>query len=435
MNNIVVAGAGPVGLMLAGELKLAGANPVILERRSEPSELPRANGLGGRVVDLLEYRGLLERLGDPFPVPSWRFGPVPVTLDRPFRVLLIQQPELERRLTAWVTELGVEIRRGHEVTGFTQDASGVTVHGTEEMRADYLVGCDGGRSTVRELAGIGFPGDTGSELLRMGHFKVEDAPPTSDWVRTPRGAVIVTSLQPGVAIIGVREEASVDMDMPLTVAELKDAYLRVSGSPLECGEPIWLSRTVSQARLAERYREGRVFLAGDAAHLFPAGGSALNVGLLDAVNLAWKLAGERFLDTYHDERHPVGVRTLAQTRLQELLNGVVDGDVRALATSLLQYGEPSGELSELLYSADSAFGRFHPVSPASGRSGRAVLVTSDPSLAGPYDVDVVEAPGDAVLVRPDGIVAWEGPAAEAGAALERWCVRTASASGRTARPC
>lgn len=405
--------------MLAGEIKLAGAHPVVLERRPEPTELPKANGLGGRIVDLLDYRGLLERMGESFPVPSWRFGPVTVPLSRPMRVLLIQQPKLERLLTERALELGVEIRRGQAVTGLSQDDDGVTIEvgGGDPVRARYLVGCDGGHSLVRELAGIGFPGTTEKEVLRMGHFAVDQAPAESDWVRTPYGSAIVTSLQPGVAIIGVREETSVDMGTPLTVPELQEAYLRVTGEELQCGEPIWLSRTVQQARLATTYRAGRVFLAGDAAHLFPAGGSALNVGMLDAADLGWKLAAQvrgqappGLLDTYHAERHQVGARTLAQTRAQAFLHQCTDDDVRDLMGELLGSAEPARTVSELLYGAD---GTFLPASPASGRSGRAVLLANSPTAvaaAQPYPVDVIEGEGDAVLVRPDGIVGWSGAA-------------------------
>lgn len=423
--------------MLACELRLAGAHPVVLERRSAPSELPKANGLGGRIVRLLEYRGLLERFakesGYCGPVPSWQFGPIKLDftgLDDPMQVMLIQQPKLEALLAERAAELGVEIRRGCEVTGLSQDEDGVRVEtGGEVLHARYLVGCDGGRSLVREQVGIAFPGTTESEVLRMGHFRVSEAPAQSDWVRTARGAAIVTSLQAGVAVIGVREETSVDLDTPLTLDELGAAYLRVTGEELVCGEPIWLSRTVSQARLASRYRSGRVFLAGDAAHLFPAGGSALNVGLLDTVNLGWKLAAavrgqapSWLLDSYHDERHPVGARTLMQTRVQAVLNAATDEDgvaVRDLMGQLLTLQEPVRHVADLLNSAEDS--RFLPMVAASGRAGRAVLVgpTAPDEVAPCVDV-VTTARDDSVLIRPDGHVAWEGSPSDVGEALEHW---------------
>ncbi|GAB3910502.1 hypothetical protein GCM10029964_114480 [Kibdelosporangium lantanae] len=286
MSEVVVVGAGPVGLMLASELALGGLRPVVLEKRAEPGDLPRANGIMGVATRLLDYRGLLPRLTatSPFhgPMPTFPFGSVPLRFaelpDNPVTGVMIQQPRLEAALADRAVELGVEIRRGHEVVDLRPDPCTVDVMGPDgpyALHPEYVVGCDGGRSRVRELTGIGFPGDTDEEVLRLGHFTADaglfDTPTglRPGWNRTPHGRILVTSLRPGVHIVGVRD--GVRATEPMSLAELRAAVHRVLGRDIDLGEPIWLSRTVSQARIAEKYRAGRVFLAGDAAHLFPAG--------------------------------------------------------------------------------------------------------------------------------------------------------------------
>ncbi|GII63947.1 FAD-dependent oxidoreductase [Sphaerisporangium krabiense] len=498
MAEVVIVGAGPVGLMLACELRLAGVRALVLERRAEIGDAPKANGLGGQIVRVLDHRGLLERFaaesGYAGPVPGFPFGSVPLRLatltDTALHVLLLPQPRLERLLDARARELGAEIRRGHEVVALRQDATGVTLEvlapdGTRHtVPARYAVGCDGGHSTVRELAGVAFPGTTDTEVLRIGHFTGNvttgffDTPGAGPlrpgWNRTPRGRVLVTSLQPGVDIVGVREAAGPPRARgALTLEEFRASVRRVLGGespPL--GEPIWLSETVSQARLAERYRAGRVFLAGDAAHLFPAGGAALNVGMTDAVNLGWKLAAvlrgapESLLDSYHSERHPVGERTLLQTRAQAALEhaeGENGAALRELLAELFAYEAPLRHLAGVLEGSDVRYdmpgsvpdhpllGRFVPdfalTTPGEGPAGvaalmrpaRAVLVdlTGEAGLreaAGPWEdrVTVVaarapEPPARALLVRPDGHVAFahSGPVDEAArsglrAALAHW---------------
>ncbi|MEU1722006.1 FAD-dependent monooxygenase [Nonomuraea sp. NPDC005692] len=480
MDDVMIVGAGPVGLMLAGELALAGLRPVVLDKRPEPSELPKANGLAGQIVELLGHRGLLgllaEGSGFAGPAPGFPFGQVPLRFaghdDMPLRLLLIQQPRLERLLAERAARLGAEIRRGHEVLGLAQDEEGVTLElSTGRARARYVVGCDGGHSTVRALAGIGFPGTTDDEVLRLGHFardgqgpfeapRVEGLEP--GWNRTPAGRLLLTSLRPGVLIAGVRERGTLPGG-PVTPDDFHAAVRRVIGRDLPLGEPIWLSGTVAQARLAERYRAGRVFLAGDAAHLFPAGGSALNVGLTEAANLAWKLAAvllgrvpAGLLDTYEEERRPVAARALAQTRAQAALERAPgeDGDaLRALLGELFAHEQPLRRLAALLHGSDTRYpparglehphplaGRFLPdleLSTAAGeqrvagllRAGRPVLLDlrdrpdpappgdpgdgPDPALPEGGWIDVVRArcaepPADVLLVRPDGYVAWAG---------------------------
>ncbi|WNV86463.1 FAD-dependent monooxygenase [Umezawaea sp. Da 62-37] len=478
-EDVVVVGAGPTGLMLACELSLAGVRPVVLERRPEPSDLPRANGLVGQVVEVLDRRGLLERFraGSPFAgaMPGFPFGSVPLrfaALDpNPVTSVLIQQPRIERLLTDRAVELGVEIRRGQEVRGLAQDDDGVTLDvagpgGGHRVRARYAVGCDGGRGPVRGFAGIGFPGTTDREVLRMGHFTSADTTVEvpghgllrPGWNRLPLGRVLVTSLRPGIWIVGVREDGDSADTGPLPLEELRRSLRRVLGVDLPLGEPIWLSRTVGQARLAETYRAGRVLLAGDAAHLFPAGGSALNVGLLDAVNLGWKLAADvlgtasaGLLDSYQAERRPVGERALLQTRAQAALDRAPgeDGDaLRALLTEVFALPQPLRHLAELTQGSDVRYdlpgdphpllGRFLPdfrLTTAAGptrlaellRAGGHVLLDFTGGCADvAHDgVDVVragsdEAPADALLVRPDGHVAWVAGGTGPREALDRW---------------
>jgi 2-polyprenyl-6-methoxyphenol hydroxylase-like FAD-dependent oxidoreductase len=375
------------------------------------------------------------------PFPGFPFGPVPLNfagLDTPMRGLMLQQPRMEALLAARATELGAELRRGHELVDLD------TVRGPEgsyRLTAQYVVGCDGAHSRVRELAGIGFPGTTDNELMRLGHFRADLSLFTTmagverGWNRRPGGRVLVTSLTPGVVIAGVREVAPEPPGEP-TLEEFRDAVRRVLGTDLPLGEPLWLSRTVSSARLAERYRAGRVLLAGDAAHLFPAGGSSLNVGLLDAVNLGWKLAAvvrgdapAALLDSYHAERHPVAARTLTQTRVQALLDRLTgeDGDaLRTLFGELAALPPATRHLAGLLRDADEL--PYVPDLPLTvgGRATRVaeIMRAARPVLfdfadradlreaAGP-GVKIVtaacpDAPADALFVRPDGVVSWSG---------------------------
>jgi 2-polyprenyl-6-methoxyphenol hydroxylase-like FAD-dependent oxidoreductase len=443
--DVAVIGAGPVGLMLAAELRLGGAEVVVLDRRAVPDERPRANGLGGRIVEQLDHRGLLDRFraeaGFAGPLPGFPFGPVPLdfsVLDTPMRGLMLQQPRMEALLAARATELGAELRRGHELVDLD------TVRGPDgpyRLEARYVAGCDGAHSRVRELAGIGFPGTTDDELMRLGHFRADvglfaTVPGlVRGWNRRPGGRVLVTSLTPGVVIAGVREVAPEPAGEP-TLGEFRDAVRRVLGTDLPLEEPLWLSRTVSSARLAERYRAGRVLLAGDAAHVFPAGGSSLNVGLLDAVNLGWKLAAvvrgaapESLLDSYHAERHPVAARTLTHTRVQALLDRLTgeDGDaLRTLFGELAALPQATRHLTGLLRDADelpyvpdlplTVAGRATRVAEVM-RAARPVLFDfadrADLREAAGADVKIVtaecpDAPAEALFVRPDGVVAFSG---------------------------
>ncbi|WP_440069595.1 FAD-dependent monooxygenase [Streptosporangium sp. OZ121] len=427
--DVIVAGGGPVGLMLACELRLSGAHPVVLERLPEPGDVPKANGLVGQIVPMLDYRGLLERFaaGAPFagPTPFFQFGAIPLDLRRlgvsPLHLLPIQQPRLERLLGERARELGVEIRRGHELTALEQDGDGVTarVHGPGggyRLRGHYLVGCDGAHSLVREQAGIPFPGTTGHEVARFGDVVLPTSvvvPGTGElevpgagrvrpgFTRTATGVFVHASFRPGVHRIAVIEWADPPPGLtvqggnggdggngqggdgggdgqgggsgrggPISLDELRQGVRRVLGTDLPVDRPVWLSKVGANSRHAERYRSGRVLLAGDAAHAIAAfGGPSLNVGLLDAVNLGWKLAARvrgwappGLLDTYHDERHPVAARVLMHTQAQSALMAPGGGvtALRELFGMMLEHEEPLRRLGRMLQGSDVRY----PVDPA-----------------------------------------------------------------------
>ncbi|WP_205519097.1 FAD-dependent monooxygenase [Streptomyces olivoreticuli] len=364
--DVIIVGAGPAGLMLAGELRLAGVRPLVLERHPQPRDTPKASGIGGRILDLLRYRGILDRFeaasSDPNIAPRFPFGSLHLDLTRladpPMRAMPISQAEIERLLGERARELGADIRRGHEVVGVGQDDATVTaeVHGPDgpcRVTARYLVGCDGARSRVRDLAGIPFPGTTYPEVNRLAVVTVPDSLTVHDngdiavpglgtihagFTRTDRG-VFAFAVTDGVLSLMTTEDESAeyDDDEPMALAELGASIRRVLGGDIPLGEPIRLSRFTFKDRQADRYRDGRILLAGDAAHLFPATGTALNVGMLDTVNLAWKLGADihgwaptDLLDTYHDERQFAGARALLQTRAQAALRRGHDAADEAL---------------------------------------------------------------------------------------------------------
>ncbi|WP_159927549.1 MULTISPECIES: FAD-dependent monooxygenase [Nocardia] len=365
-TDVIIVGAGPTGLMLAGELCLAGVRPLVLERHPQPRDTPKASGLGGRILHLLRYRGLLDRFeaasSDPHLAPRFPFGNIYLDFthlaDPPMRALPIPQLEIERLLEERARELGAEIRRGHEVVGVRQDDATVTADvrgpdGTHQVTARYLVGCDGGRSRIRDMAGIEFPGVTYPEVNRLAQVAVHDSVTVLDngdidvpglgtihagFTRTDRG-VFAFAVSSGVLFLQTTEDESTeyDDDEPLTPTELGDSIRRVLGADLPLGEPTRLTRYTFKDRQAQRYRDGRILLAGDAAHLFPATGTALNVGMLDTVNLAWKLGADihgwapaGLLDTYHDERYFAGARARLQTRAQVALRRGHDPAAEAL---------------------------------------------------------------------------------------------------------
>ena len=519
--DVVIVGAGPVGLMLAIELRLAGLNPVVLDRLERISELPKGNGLVGQVVQVLGYRGLLEPLRAESTysgrVPAFSFGPLQLNFSgpaqSPLHVLAIPQRRLEHVLAGRLDELGGAVRRGHEMTSFDQDRDAVTATvtgpgGRYQVRAAYLAGCDGAHSQVRKLARISFPGYTWPEVSRIGRVTLPEAVTVpgsgetelpglgrirlAQQQRMPTGMysiALLTSLDAtaaeGAYIVWTREDAGSgtgisaapaepgDREPPMTLAELQASFRRVTGTDVSMTEPTWLTRTVANSRQADRYVDGRVMLAGDAAHLFGLGGS-LNAGLLDAVNLGWKLAAQiqdrapaGLLTSYHAERHAAGRRALLQARAQRALTarGEAADALLEVLGELLTLPGVAHYLGELVEGSDVRYempgsaasrhqltGRLAPdlrlTAPDGSssrvaelmRQARPVLLdfTPDGRVAATTAGDGERVPAlvvrpegekaaaDALLIRPDGIVAWASgpgagdPAAGLAGALDAW---------------
>ena len=379
--QVVVVGAGPVGLMLAGELGLGGAQVVVLEKLEVPTTESRASTVHARTMEILDQRGLIRRLspaGQDLPPQELKghfgglpldFGAQPTRFPGQWKVL---QATVEKVLGEWARGLGAEIRRGHEVRALTvhDDHVGLEVHrggGPDRaaplrIRADYVVGCDGEESTVRWLAGFDFPGtDATRELIRADVLGVDV--PDRRFERTPRGLAIAATRN-GVTRVMVHEfgREAVARDTDPGFAEMAEVWGRVTGEDISAGTPTWVNAFGNVNRQAARYRDGRVLLAGDAAHRqMPVGGQALNLGLQDAANLGWRLAAvasgrapDRLLDDYAEERRAVGRRVLGNIAAQSLLllGGPEVEAIRSILRELLAYPAVRERLASMISGLD-----------------------------------------------------------------------------------
>lgn len=480
MGKVVIAGGGPTGLMLAGELALAGVEVAVVERRkSQNVDGVRALGLHSRTIEVLDQRGIAERfVSEGQPHKMVFFHSALDISDCPTRhnyTLALGQNHTERILADWVSELPVTMYRGREVTGFAQDEGGVDVEISDGsgLRADYLVGCDGGRSVVRKTAGIEFPGwDPTVSWLIVEADKTEE--PAWGFRENAAGTHGIGKLEDGRRMRAVLTERRVKTASEPALDEVKEALTAIYGTDFGIHNATWLSRFTDMARQAARYRDRRVLLAGDAAHVHaPVGGQGLNLGMQDAVNLGWKLAqvmkGEApdsLLHTYHEERHPVGARvlrtTMAQTALRrpdqhtkalgehvaQMLS--VDGARRQFAAQMAgldiryDFGDghpllgrrmPDLEVNTAHGVTTRVFSFLHKARPVVLDLGAVNGFNTDPwrgrvqfvkaEYQGAWELPAigkVSAP-KAVLVRPDGHVAWVGEQSTDGLdeALTKWC--------------
>ncbi len=463
-------------MMLAAELTLAGIDVAIVERRaSEDLESSRSGGLHSRTIEVLDQRGVADRfLAEGQATQVQAFAGIPLDIsDFPTRHnygLALWQRHFERILASWIGELGVPILRQREVTGFAQDVAGVDVDLSDgrSLQADYLVGCDGGRSVIRKAAGIDFPGWDPTTSWLIAEVETEEEPEIG--LRVGGG---IGRVEDGGSVLRVvlTEESLGNTSEP-TLQDVSRALVAVDGTDYGVHSPTWISRFNDTTRQAASYRRGRVLLAGDAAHLHsPQGGQGLNIGVQDAVNLGWKLAQvvngtspDDLLDTYHAERHPVGARVLHNTMAQVALRRTDERTdaLRDTMTELLTMDEPrkrfAGMISGLdihyelgeghpllgrrmpdldLVTADGplrVFTLLHDAKPVllnlgepggfdvTPRADRVQLI--DAEYVGPWELPVLGAviAPRAVLIRPDGHVAWVGggPDAELGEILTMW---------------
>jgi rifampicin monooxygenase len=469
MIDVIIAGGGPTGVMLAAELRLHGVHVVVLDKEAEPTKVVRSLGLHARSIEVMDQRGLLERflaVGQQYPMGGSFAGiikPAPDRLDtaHPY-VLGIPQTTTDRLLTEHATELGAEIRRGSELAGLSQDDDGVTVEladGTQ-LRSRYLVGCDGGRSTVRKLLGIGFPGEPSTRETLLGEMQVgvpvETLNSVIEEVRKTHKGFGAMPLGDGVyRVVVPADGVAEDRTVPPTLDEVKQQLQVYAGTDFGVHSPRWLSRFGDATRLADSYRTGRVLLAGDAAHVHPPlGGQGLNLGVQDAFNLGWKLAAEingwapeGLLDSYQTERRPVAADVLDLTRAQAELLSVEPGPqaLRRIMTELMDFDDVTRYLAEKIAAIGIRYDfgeghellgrRLRDVELKRGRlyeqmhAGRGLLLdqTGRLSVAGLADrVDhVIDVSEDldvpAALLRPDGHIAWVGEnQADLGTHLRRW---------------
>ena len=478
-HAVVIAGGGPTGLMLAAELALAGVDVVIVERRtSQDLDGKRAGGLHSRTIEVLDQRGIAERFlseGQTHPFVGYAGTFLDIS-DFPTRhnyVLALWQNRIEPILADWVDELGVPIHRRREVVGFTQDDTGIDVELSNDtsLRAQYLIGCDGGRSVVRKTAGIHFPGWDSTSSYLIAEVEMKEEPEIG--MRPEGGGIGPINREDGGNPYGVvLLEKEIEHTGEPTLQYLSEALVAAYGTDYGVHKPTWISRFTDMTRQAATYRMGLVMLAGDAAHIHgPQGGQGLNTGVQDAVNLGWKLAQvvnktspESLLNTYHAERHPVGARVLQNTMAQVAL-ARTDERSQALRETMLEQlsmDEPRKRIAGMISGLDIHYdlGEGHPLlgrrmpdldlHTADGptrvftllHDARPVLLALGESVGfdigpwvdrvrlvgarydGPWELPIlgeVDAP-DAVLIRPDGHVAWAGDLTdpELPRALETW---------------
>jgi 3-(3-hydroxy-phenyl)propionate hydroxylase len=488
-HAVVIAGGGPTGLMMAGELTLAGVDVAVVERRvSQELAGSRAGGLHSRTIEVLDQRGIADRFISEGQVAQVA-GFAGVRLDisafptrHPYGLGLWQN-HIERILAGWVDELRVPIYRGREVTGFAQDDSGVDVAlaDGESLRAEYLVGCDGGRSVVRKAAGIEFPGwdPTVSSLIAEVELAEEpewgvrhDARGIHGLGRVEyeiRDGELVYADSGPVRVMVTEEHVGATTEP--TLRDLSEGLIAVYGTDYGVHSPTWISRFTDMTRQAAAYRAGRVLLAGDAAHVHsPDGGQGLNIGVQDAVNLAWKLAQvvkrtspDSLLDSYHAERHPIAARVLRTTMASVALrrqDARTDALRETIAEELLSIDEPRDRFAAMMSGLDvhydlgeghpllgrrmpdldlvtadgplRVFSLLHDARPVLINLGDGLDITPwadrvqlvDAEYDGPWELPAlgaVTAP-TAVLIRPDGYVAWVGDGTEQGLAdaLTTW---------------
>ena len=477
-HAVVVAGGGPTGLMVAGELALAGVDVAIVERRASQDLVgSRAGGLHSRTIEMLDQRGIADRFlsqGQVGQIAGFAWVPLDIS-DFPTRHnygLALWQAHIERILAGWVGELGVPISRGREVTGFTQDDTGVDIAlvDSESLRAEFLVGCDGGRSLIRKAAGIEFAGWDPSTSHLIAEVEVDQEP---EWGmrHDEKGIHGFSRLEDGPVRVMVTEQHLGHTSEP-TLRDLSEALIAIYGTDYGVHSPTSISRFTDMTRQATAYRDRRVLLAGDAAHVhYPTGGQGLQTGVQDAVNLGWKLAQvvkgvspESLLDTYHAERHPVAARVLHNTMAQTALLRPDDRSkaAREAMSELLSMDEPRKRFAAMMSGLDIHYdlGEGHPLLgrrmpdldlvTANGplrvftllHDARPVLLdlgkpgglditpwadrvqVIDATYAGTWELPVlglVAAPA-AVLIRPDGYIAWVGDGTETGLrdALTTW---------------